>query len=160
MKKWSVWQGSLSCNTTYLSNQWWANVLVGECFLMLPEVCPCLQNSHWWEPMEFPSLVTSVLPWGHELETGGRSWNSWLLPDGILSGCVPQSELMCQWEMVRFPRESRKLKNKPIVCTMFTQCIFSFSLGEGTGVAKRQEDYFRRESGPSWGTRIKNSDSE
>lgn len=33
-------------------------------------------------------------------------------------------ELICTWVMVVSPRESGKFKNKPIVCTLFTQCYF------------------------------------
>lgn len=131
MKKWCAWQDSLPCNTTYLSNQWWPNGLSGGVFLTLPEACPCLQHSYRWEPLEFPSLATCSTALSRELETGVRSWDSQFVPHGILSGCILQSVLICRWEMVRFPRESRKFKNKPIACTLFTQCIFSFSLERG-----------------------------
>ena len=118
MKKWCAWQGSLSCNTTYLSNQGWTNGLYGGVFLIHPEACPYLQNSYWWEPLEFPSLETCNLTLSCELETGVRSWDSQFVPHGILSGCILQSELICRWEMVTFPRGSRKFKNKPIACTV------------------------------------------
>ena len=131
MEKHCAQQGSPSCNTTYLSNQWWTNGLYGGVFLILPEACPCLQNSHWWEPLEFPSLETCNTALSHELETGVGSWVSQFVPHGILSGCILRRELICRWEMAMFPRESRKFKNKPIACTLFTRCIFSFSLERG-----------------------------
>lgn len=50
-------------------------------------------------------------------------------------------------------RESGKFKNKPIVCTLFTHYIFSFSLGIGhVRVNEREEHYFRRRVVPAEGS--------
>lgn len=52
---------------TYLSNHWWTKGLYWGVFLILPEACPCLQNSYCWEPLEFPSLETYNTALSHEL---------------------------------------------------------------------------------------------